>query len=181
MSGGMVVVQRGITNALGTGNAHIALHSCELAEGAALVLCSDGCYDCAPSFSQDLPRVLAHHGIEDALASLMSEYEGQNKDDATVLILRRAYRPLLDLELGHILANTGDCPVPLHAVATAINERLPSLVSAGNTDQVRSMLGFLTTHRISLDRTSASKLLQLMSQSRWPDGATAGIVQSMTR
>jgi protein phosphatase len=178
-SGGMVVVQRGITNALGSGNAHIAIDSCELPEGAALILCSDGFYECASSFEQDLLRVFAHADVEEGLASLVANYEGQNRDDATVLLLRRAHHPLADAELDKILAATTPCGVPLHAVAAAIGERLPSLVAPGDVGKVRQLLEYLQSHGTALSRTRAAELLGLMTAQRWTDRATARIVQSM--
>ena len=87
--GGAAVVQRGITNALGTGHATINVTPITFEEGSVLILCTDGFYDCTASFEADLSKVALAPDLTEAAETLALNYTGRNRDDATILILRR--------------------------------------------------------------------------------------------
>ena len=54
-----------------------------------MVMCSDGFYGCSQGLETDVSSVLTQADLSAALALLAERYEGINRDDATVLILRR--------------------------------------------------------------------------------------------
>lgn len=169
ISGGAVVVQRGITNALGSSVAVVNALPCVLAPGAALVLASDGFYGCSSDFPRDLVTVWAHGDLEDALSMLATDYGERNQDDATVLVLRRAFPPVTRAQVGDAIAGRADPAIPLHAIASAIGEWLPELVVTGAVASVTEWLEFLDRRGLVLGRRQAEALLKQMSAVQWTD------------
>ncbi len=181
ISGGAAVVQRGITNALGSGGAQVKVLSCELPPGGALVLASDGFYGCSPSFLEDMVAVWSHGDLDDALSVLVADYAERNRDDATVLILRRAFPTLTWDQVAHAIAGRPDPAIPLHAIASAIGERLPELVAARAACPLNELLDFLEHNGIILGRSRAEELLRQMTAARWTDRRSFSALVAMIR
>ena len=167
LSGGATVVQRGITNALGSGNAKVAVQSMPLPAGGAVVLSSDGFYECSPEFESEIARVLRHADLDDALAALCESYQGRNRDDATALILRRNYPALSDAQLDQAIVGAGGSP--RHAAVTAIGERLPDAVTNREENRVRLFFDYLDRNNIVLGKARVEGLLAQMGTVRWRD------------
>ena len=131
ISGGAAVVQRGITNAVGSGEARVTVQSCELPAGGALVLASDGFYGCSLDFLGDIQSVCSHGDLDDALAILANDYGDRIKDDATVVVLRRAFRALTKDDLDQAIAGQLNPAIPVHAIASAIGTACQNLSQLG--------------------------------------------------
>ncbi len=181
ISGGAAVVQRGITNALGSGEAKVSVSTCRLPPGGALVLASDGFYDCSPDFLKDVTRVWSHADLDAALSMLLMDYSGRNRDDATVLILRRAFPTLTWDQVVHAIAGCREPAIPQHAIALAIGERLPELVTTNAIGSLHECLDFLDRNEIVLSRSRAEALLKQMAGAKWMDRRSFSALIAMIR
>jgi serine/threonine protein phosphatase PrpC len=180
LSGGATVVQRGITNALGSGDARVTVNSVSVPEGGALVLCSDGFYECSPEFAPEITRVLCHAELDDVLAVLCESYRGRNRDDATALILRRDYPALNDAQLENAIGGGGGGH-PRHAVAAAIEARLPDSVAKRDENRVRGFLDHLDHSNLVIGKARVEKLLKQMGVVRWRDRQSFQLLVEMLR
>lgn len=181
ISGGAVVVQRGITNALGSGAATVNASPCVLAPGASLVLSSDGFYGCSSDFSGDLVKVCSHGDLDDALSMLATDYGERNQDDATVLVLRRAFPRVTMAQVGAAIDGRPDPGIPIHAIASAIDEELPELVAVGAVAPVNKRLDFLDRSGLVLGRRRAEALLKQMTAAQWSDRHSFSSLVAMIR
>ena len=181
VSGGMVVVQRGITNALGSGAATVNALPCVLVPGAALVLASDGFYDCSSEFPADIVKAWSHGDMEDALAMLAIDYGERNKDDATVLVLRRAFPLVSRTQVEEVIAGRANPAIPIHAIAAAISEGLTELVANGAVRTTNEWLDFLDRSGLVLGRRRAEALLKQMTAMRWTDPHSFSALVAMIR
>lgn len=181
LSGGAAVVQRGITNALGSGCARPEVQSVPFLPGEAIVLSSDGFYGISPDFEQDMVQLLCHGDLEDALALVGQDYSQRNRDDASVAILRRRYRPLVDAELACAVdrGELGGCP--RHAIAAAIADRLPGLIMAQDQTRCSALLEYLDRNQVLLGKRRVEGLLSQMGAVKWADRRSLGMLVAMLR
>jgi serine/threonine protein phosphatase PrpC len=180
-SGGAAVIQRGITNAIGSGNASVVVRPCSFPSGAAFVLTSDGFYGCTPETEDDLVGVLAHGDLDDAVSLLAATYQERNQDDATVLVLRRTFPALNDVQFAEALTAAGNADIPRHAIASAIAERLPSMIADRAEAPLKACLEYLDRNNLLLGKSRTEVLLRQMKDANWTDRFSFNTLVSMIR
>jgi protein phosphatase len=89
LSAGTTVVRNGVTNALGTGNVEVTIKTIDFKYGDSIILASDGFYECKSTFSSDLQNLNNSSDLKKSIDKLFNYYADYQKDDTTVLILRR--------------------------------------------------------------------------------------------
>lgn len=176
---GSVVTQRGVTNALGTGEAQITVNEVELPPGTGIVLCSDGLYSCSRDLTGDLVHTLSQPDLEAALAQMCRSYSGRNRDDATVLVIRRPHPALDDEQLAQAIA--GETTIPRHAVAEAIGSRLEQAVSQLNEKRVGGFIDYLNHHSILLEKTRCDTAIRRMAEVGWKERKSFEALLAMIR
>jgi len=88
-SNGSTIIKTGVTNALGTGNATIKVEINTLSFGEALILASDGFYNCLPTFKSDMVRLIQTSVISREADKIFRLFIDYQIDDASILVLRR--------------------------------------------------------------------------------------------
>lgn len=176
---GSVVTQRGVTNALGSGEANVTVNEVNLPPGAGLVLCSDGLYSCSRDLTGDVVNTLSQPDLEGALARMCRSYSGKNRDDATVLAIRRPYPALDDKQLAQ--AFFYEMTIPRHAVAAAIGSRLEQAVAQLDEGMVRGFISYLKHHSVLLDRTCCDTAIRKMAEVGWKDRKSFEALLAMIR
>lgn len=88
-SHGSTIVRTGVTNALGTGNANIKVDISTLSFGEALILASDGFYNCSPTFNNDILQIIQSSEISREADKIFHLHIDYLNDDASILVIRR--------------------------------------------------------------------------------------------
>lgn len=181
-SGGSVVVQRGITQALGSGHVTPNVAHCPFALGDALILVSDGFYGDPQRFSDFAGQVTRALDLEGTVATAIEDLEGGNDDDATTLVLRRTGEGLNEKQVEAIL--TGVCTssdLPLHVVYQSIVGRLDQWIAQKDETNFLRAIDYLADQNCLIPQRRIEGLTKTMLDVGWNTQRHHSQLQTMLR
>lgn len=167
-SGGAVVIQRGITQALGNGQIQAKVETCRFEPGDACILSSDGFHGETALFRLFTKEVVRSMELKTAVDAAIRDCGNASDDDATVLALRREGDSVKEASIERIVQEgSWDNTVAPHVIFTEIEKRLNRWVE--NQDQARFLrdLQFLSENHCLLPKTRLEALKSSMLDAGW--------------
>ncbi|WP_338765533.1 protein phosphatase 2C domain-containing protein [Bernardetia sp. ABR2-2B] len=165
-SGGTTIVRNGVTNALGTGNVEVTIKTTDFNYGESIVLASDGFYDCKSTFNSDIKEINKSSSLQKSINRLFKYYADYQKDDTTLLILRRndiepkirnEYRDISDFEKIKSKLAT-------HTAVTLLTDDLKLTISKKNKENCILILDKMKTENLIPSREKLDELLSFCQE-----------------
>ena len=164
---GSIVVRDVITNALGSPGLRIKVDTHKSENCKAVVLASDGFYNCKPSFKQDIIRLVDSPDMNGFMKDLIGDYKSFQSDDLSGLIVRAKQKDFDEQTLTRlIIQNKSPKLVGLakHELSTFIFTELKAYILNLDSEEVERRLNYSEEHEIELGRKNICELISLMSK-----------------
>ncbi|MBP6237617.1 MAG: protein phosphatase 2C family protein [Saprospiraceae bacterium] len=166
---GVVVTATGVTNVIG------ALETVGIGELCAnkldgIILASDGFYDCAPTFKEDVLSVFKHQDMDKRLNRITSLYKDVQKDDMTVLIFRKPEININTHEIIYKLQDNSEFEVSLSSIIHALNIELAHGINKKNSEICRFIMTYCQKHNISFSQEAVQIHLNAIKVNEFNDG-----------
>jgi len=182
-SHGSTIIRTGVTNALGTGKANIKVEINTLNFGEALILASDGFYNCLPTFKGDILQIIQSSEISREADKIFRLYIDYQNDDATLLVLRRndinpetkaKYKGINDFD--NIKAST-----PKHLLSFLLMDDLRFNIGNKNKEICLKILDVMSNNFILPSATQLNELLTFCKISNFTDGQIYSKIVTLIR
>ncbi len=157
-------VREGITNAIGHSTLTFEIKKKADKGIRAFVLTTDGFHGVAASFPEEALKAINAIHLEQGLEQLYQQYETRQKDDMTILVLRKVEDKNCQAIITSILT-TGTVSITTTTAlerAFALLQGLKEGIREKNEKQVHQFLSFCKTHQIDLGRDKIGDLISLM-------------------
>ena len=156
---GAYVSVSAVTNALGTQNIKIRVKNENIEPGDSIVLSSDGFYDCMPSFPQDVESILNSVSMQKKIDAVFDKYSSYQKDDTTVLFLRRKDTNIKDFSLENttLIAET-----PNHILSELFLTQLTDAINEKDEIKCSKIIEITKQESLKFEKTELDKLIKLM-------------------
>lgn len=150
-----------ITNSVGRVDFRINLTKHSFEAGSALVLATDGFMESTPSFNEKIIDCLNSNDFEKPLNDLFIQNRVDQRDDATAVMLRRAYPKITNSEIIKFL--NGLLPVPDRFYELqVVYEALIMAVETGQDTVCEKAIAYVTKRNLKFGKKALLSLLNLI-------------------
>lgn len=162
---GVAVVTEGITNAIGSGSLQFQIFTKDITLTKGLILATDGFFNVSNQFPNHMIDVLNSINFQSALDQLQSKYKENQKDDMTILAIRKIESNKNDDDiLKAILTNKPLSDWSDLVISKAALQGIEDGIKNLNVDQVSHLLQFSEKRNFDFGRKSMTDLISLMAK-----------------
>ncbi len=177
ISSGSTFVSEGITNAIGSSEMQTHVNSITTQEIQAILLASDGFYNCKSSFERDIQRLVSSLSLESEKENLLNSYKEFQTDDMSFALARvKNYKEEGDAIAQAILQKKSLENFSKKELSDAILVGVEKGIKERNTADVMLFLSLCNTKFIDLGRSNLANFLSQMQAHSFESG---GIYQEI--
>lgn len=160
---GNVVVKNWVTNVIGSTNLKIKIYSKSDKNIEGVLLSSDGFHEITSHFNKGIIKVFNSVKLENSLINLQKELKGYQKDDMTVLLLRKNIQATDEENIiKEILDNKISINRSLREISLALQIGIIDGIKKKKTSKVKELLNFIEEKEFDLGRENLGILISLM-------------------
>jgi len=148
-----------VTNTLGSQNIEIVVKKESIISGDSIILSSDGFYDCMPSFPQDIETVLNSVNMQKELNKIFKKYSTYQKDDTTVLFLRRTDTKIKSFNIENTVLME---KTPNHILSEVFFKQLTEAINKKDENKCNKIFKIINQKSLKFERKELDKLIKLM-------------------
>lgn len=177
---GNTVTRTGLTNAFGLLSAKIKPEKSSFRPGDTLVLATDGCYNCCPTFETDILNMAQSIDLDEAVAQVMATYENLMDDDCSMLVVRNNALPE-NTAIQDVPINPESSGLATFQIKSIVLERLKLAIQGHNKELCQSYIDYIETTKLAFTRTRLLELVQTMKECNFNDGTIYSFLMNMVR
>ena len=168
---GVAVTAEGVTNVIGSRELiyKVNVKSDEDIEG--IVLSSDGMHGVSTKFEEDILGAINIINLEDGLEQICHKYKDNQKDDMTIIALRRVKNENnFSKIISYILDNEDFSDISNLEISKALLQGIDEGIKKKDPLKVNKLLSISETKRIDFGRENVGNLISLMFKVDFQDG-----------
>ena len=168
---GVAVTAEGVTNVIGSHevNYEIKVKSDESIEG--IVLSTDGMHGVSSKFEEDLLKVINAINLENGLEQICQEYKDIQKDDMTIIALRKIKEENNYPKIISSILNDEDISgMSNFEISKVLLQGIEEGIKEKDVPKVSKLLSFRETKRIDFGREKIGNLISLMFKVDFQNG-----------
>ncbi|TXB58094.1 SpoIIE family protein phosphatase [Phaeodactylibacter luteus] len=168
---GVVVTAEGVTNVIGSREAHyeIKVKNDEAIKG--VILSTDGMHGASSKFEEDLLTVINAIDLENGLEQICQEYKDIQKDDMTIIALRKINgKNNYSKMISSILNNEDFSGMSNFEISKVLLQGIEEGIKEKNAFIVNKLLSIREIKRIDFGREKIGDLISLMFKVDFQDG-----------
>ena len=162
---GATAVGKGITNFMGKEGLDFQIHRTDTTNWEAVVLASDGFYDCKPGFDTEITKLVNSIDLQQSLDLLFEDYKDAQRDDLSGLVCRLMPSTKNESLLQTLKSESFDpAEWTTLELATALQHEIPALIKAQKPTDLLLLLTCCSENKIDLGQKQISSFISLLSK-----------------
>ncbi len=148
-----------VTNVLGMQKTEVIIKKENIMSGDSIILSSDGFYDCMPSFNDDIKEIISSVYMQTEIDKVFNKYTTYQKDDTTVLILRRTDTEIkeFNIEDTTLIEQT-----PNHILSELFLKQLSEAICNNDENKCNKIFETIERKSLKFEKPELEKLIKLM-------------------
>ena len=169
---GVTIVREGISRAMGERNLTFEIKTQKFNFGETVLLCSDGFYEEKANFKNIIIELIISSDVETATNKLIDRFTHSQKDDMSVLFLRRndfnkdKIKKFNTLNIEDKQFNN----IPQHLHAKFLIEELEKNIQLKDKTNCIKILDYILEKNIQTSKNKLTSLISLMKKNNFTDG-----------
>lgn len=179
---GIAVTAEGITNVMGSQQVSFGIETKDTEGIDGMVLSTDGFHGLSTTFEEDIKEALNAISLEQGLMQVYQKYKDLQKDDMTILALRKVKEGNNYSEILATILNNGPIPeMNNFELSKVLLRGIEEGIQELNADKASKLIALCETKRIDLGREETGNLISLMFRVNFQNGGVYQKLMSLMR
>lgn len=179
---GIAVTAEGITNVIGSQQISFGIETKDTESIDGMVLSTDGFHGLSTHFEEDIQEAINALSLEQGLKQIYQKYKDLQKDDMTILALRKVEEGNHYSETLAAILNNGAVPdMSNFELSKVLLRGIEEGIQEQDADKISKLMALCEARRIDLGREKTGNLISLMFSVDFQNGAVYQKLMSLMR